>query len=205
MLNTVYPLFQSPVLQFRNQDHPEMLQVLLREIFELRAQSHGVTRSNQGGWHSNADFFRRTEPAMAALAKFVIHSLMECERRYAPAAYASPQANDGIRMGLEGWININPRHAFNAPHAHAGYGWSGCYYVQQPTVQEGRSGEIEFLDPRSGVDGWPMTNGELTMTKFRIRPDAGSLLIFPSYLRHWVYPNEQDEERISIAFNCRFQ
>jgi hypothetical protein len=80
-------------------------------------------------------------------------------------------------MGLEGWININPRHAFNAPHAHAGYGWSGCYYVQQPTVQEGRSGEIEFLDPRSGVDGWPMTNGELTMTKFRIRPDAGSLLI----------------------------
>ena len=28
--------------------------------------------------------------------------------------------------------------------------------------------------------------------------------MFPSYLRHWVYPNESEEERVTIAFNARF-
>jgi hypothetical protein len=30
------------------------------------------------------------------------------------------------------------------------------------------------------------------------------LLMFPSYLRHWVYPNESDQDRVTIAFNVRF-
>jgi hypothetical protein len=41
--------------------------------------------------------------------------------------------------------------------------------------------------------------------KIRKRPQAGTLLVFPSYLRHWVYPNEQDDLRISIAFNAKFR
>ena len=30
------------------------------------------------------------------------------------------------------------------------------------------------------------------------------MIIFPSYLRHWVYPNEEESERVSIAFNIRY-
>jgi len=31
------------------------------------------------------------------------------------------------------------------------------------------------------------------------------MILFPSYLVHWVYPNEADTERWSIAFNATFK
>ena len=40
-----------------------------------------------------------------------------------------------------------------------------------------------------------------TPDRMTIQPKEGGLLIFPSHLRHWVYPNQQEAERISIAFN----
>jgi hypothetical protein len=30
------------------------------------------------------------------------------------------------------------------------------------------------------------------------------LMIFPSFLYHWVYPNLGDIERVSVAFNMRY-
>ena len=32
----------------------------------------------------------------------------------------------------DGWVNINPTGAMNAPHDHPGAFWSGVYYVQVP-------------------------------------------------------------------------
>jgi uncharacterized protein (TIGR02466 family) len=40
--------------------------------------------------------------------------------------------------------------------------------------------------------------------KYRLSPQTGQLLNFPSWLRHWVYPNESNELRVSVAFNLRF-
>jgi len=40
--------------------------------------------------------------------------------------------------------------------------------------------------------------------KRTLTPKDGMILIFPSYLRHWVYPNDEDENRISMAFNFKF-
>ena len=40
--------------------------------------------------------------------------------------------------------------------------------------------------------------------KRTLTPKEGMILIFPSYLRHWVYPNEEDEDRISMAFNFKY-
>jgi hypothetical protein len=41
-------------------------------------------------------------------------------------------------------------------------------------------------------------------SKVAILPEPGMLILFPSFLRHWVYPNEQDADRTTIAFNARF-
>ena len=39
--------------------------------------------------------------------------------------------------------------------------------------------------------------------KARLSPAAGDLILFPSYLIHWVYPHQAAEERVSVAFNAR--
>ena len=34
-----------------------------------------------------------------------------------------------------------------------------------------------------------------------LRPEPGQLVVFPSFLMHWVWPNQSDEDRIVIAWN----
>ncbi len=110
-----------------------------------------------------------------------------------------------LKLKLFAWMNANPPGGFNAPHTHPGAHWSGVYYVSQPTVETGTSGMIEFLDPRTDLPNWRILKSPAFRAKKKIRPAAGEIVIFPSYLMHWVYPNETDEERVSIAFNATFR
>lgn len=200
MLKSVKKLFASPLLTFVYPEHEKLNQTLLSEISVIRKASSGMRRSNQHGWHSDTDFFKRPEPGCRALASFIIQAVSTAEANLAGEALSGSE-----KMRAEGWINVNRQGAFNTPHNHTGYEWSGSYYVYQPPVSDGRSGMIEFLDPRAGVSGWPGRKVDWRSAKFTLRPSAGTLLIFPSYLVHWVYPNDQDAERVSIAFNARFQ
>ena len=40
---------------------------------------------------------------------------------------------------------------------------------------------------------------------FEPNPKSGKLVIFPSWLCHYVYPNKSKTQRISIAFNTQFE
>lgn len=73
-----------------------------------------------------------------------------------------------------------------------------------PRVSPGRSGCIEFLDSRTNLRAITIAGATCFMGKYIHCPVAGTLVLFPSYLRHWVYPNNGNGERISIAFNARF-
>ena len=98
-----------------------------------------------------------------------------------------------------------PRGASKRPHTHPGAHWSGVYYVAQPAVAPGNSGMIEFVDPRSDLPNWRILKAPPFRMKKKLRPQPGDLILFPSYLVHWVYPNEAEEERVSIAFNATFK
>ena len=54
--------------------------------------------------------------------------------------------------------------------------------------QEGR--ELAKILPKISFDNM-----------IRIRPKTGQIVIFPSYLLHSVYPNNSDQDRITIAVN----
>lgn len=108
------------------------------------------------------------------------------------------------RVQLEGWININGQGAFNAPHDHPGWVWSGTYYVSVPASSGERSGAIEFLDNRTNARVITIDGAPCFFSKWTLQPRVGTVLVFPSYLRHWVYPNDEREERVSVAFNARF-
>jgi len=54
---------------------------------------------------------------------------------------------------------------------------------------EGSSGAIEFLDPRVNANAFTIEGAACFNRKFIINPAPGNLLMFPSYLTHWVQPN----------------
>jgi hypothetical protein len=63
------------------------------------------------------------------------------------------------------------------------------------------SGVLEFLDPRAGAEAVSAPGdpyGEL----FRVRAQAGLLVMFPSWLYHWVHPYAGETPRIAISFNA---
>ena len=83
------------------------------------------------------------------------------------------------------------------------------YYVSLPEKKDStsRSGSIELLDPRTNTAAMATDiarSSAYFSPKRTLTPKNGMVLIFPSYVRHWVYPNEEEEDRISMAFNFKY-
>ncbi len=193
-------LFSTPLLRFRVADHAELDAELLAEGARLRAISEGVQKSNRGAWHSEGNLFASSVPCIARLRALAETSVLEATQKIAPKVDAS-----AMELKLFAWMNVSPPGGFNAPHTHPGAHWSGVYYVSQPAVEDGNSGMIEFLDPRSDLPHWRIFKARAFRSKRKIRPEAGEILMFPSYLVHWVYPNQTDDNRVTIAFNATFE
>jgi uncharacterized protein (TIGR02466 family) len=101
------------------------------------------------------------------------------------------------------WVNINKTYCTNVPHKHIGL-FSGVYYVKGFSD----SGNIIFLNPieaHSYVISNDMydANNEFNSGSCYELPQPGKLVIFPSWLTHFVKPNLNKEDRISISFNAR--
>jgi uncharacterized protein (TIGR02466 family) len=193
------PLFYSPLTVFELEDAASLNSLLLAEIAVRQADSPGMDRSNWRGWHSEDDFFERTEPGCQALRAHILEAVQLCTKNVSPSF-------DFSRFGMqaEGWINVLGRGGLNTPHDHPAWVWSGCYYVSVPESDMELSGNIEFFDTRTNVRTLTVDGAACFASKFVMKPRAGMLLMFPSYLRHWVYPNESEQDRVTIAFNARF-
>ena len=194
-------LFPVPFVTIRLHGHDALNRRLRREIRQRREAEPGIDRSNRYGWHSAVDFFDRKEPAHAELARHIKAMVA------ATTAKLIPDLAHSLDAILEGWVNASPTHAMNAPHDHAGAFWSGTYYVHVPAPDDQAdklSGALEFIDPRGAIGTSARIDTPFTRPKFTVRPAAGTCLLWPSFIRHWVHPNTSAEERVAIAFNGWF-
>lgn len=196
---TAESLFSTPLMRFKVAGHAELDARLLSEGARLRAIDEGIQKSNRGGWHSDGNLFDNPADCIAQLRGLAVDAIWKGMQN------ARSQTDpDTLDLKISGWMNANPQGGFNAPHTHPRAHWSGVYYVSQPAVQDGNSGMIEFLDPRSDLPNWRLLRAKPFRPKRKIRPEAGEIVLFPSYLVHWVYPNETEHERVTIAFNATF-
>lgn len=198
-LQGMQPLFYSPLTIFELEDANALNTLLLAEVAARRSASPGLERSNWHGWHSEDDFFMRPEPGCQALRQHIVEAVQLCTRNVSPEFDFPNHSIQG-----EGWINVLGRGGLNTPHDHPAWVWSGCYYVNVPDGDQALSGCIEFFDTRTNIRTLSVEGASCFASKFAMKPKAGMLLIFPSYLRHWVYPNDSDTDRVTIAFNLRF-
>jgi tetratricopeptide (TPR) repeat protein len=91
---------------------------------------------------------------------------------------------------LVGWANVVGPGDFERPHIHDA-GWlSGVYYVQTPPA----GGAIR-------LGGHHLATVPFAEPSRAIQPQAGQLLMFPSYLHHGTEPFEGPGRRISLAFD----
>ena len=206
-MKNIRPFFATPVFMFDVNMSKEMHTQLIEDIYAWQHEDSGIERSNNAGlgWHSSVTLFAREEDSFKALVAHLLKAVNSCTLEVTDDKFSLEK----YKFLYEGWVNINRKGGYNSPHDHPGYLWSGVYYAKIPERSAGskRSGTIEFLDPRTNIVAMApeiAENSPFFRPKINLIPKQNQLLVFPSYLRHWVYPNEEEEERISIAFNVKY-
>jgi uncharacterized protein (TIGR02466 family) len=99
------------------------------------------------------------------------------------------------------WINVLKPGGFHTAHIHPHSVLSGTYYVRVP---QGASA-IRYEDPRlpmmMAAPPKRKNADRENQTFVSAEPKAGTILMWESWLRHEVPPNQARSERISISFN----
>ena len=158
-----------------------------KEILYIKSKDKGRTESNYGGWQSKS--FGTINKNFKSLFDNIHTSVKEIEKHL----------NLKKELSLDNyWCNINYFGSFNRPHTHEGCTVSGVYYVD---VHK-NSGNIIFINKNLN-SYYKEINiyNEYNSSIWKIEPEKNLCVLFPSHLNHYVEPNLNKKERISISFN----
>jgi len=153
--------------------------------------------ATKGGYMTTA-LENETSGALKCLVKLIIGSieqyrlsLDESDRH--PFLIKRPK-----KFKLHLWGVILNQNGQVGPHIHEESWLSGAYYVKLPILGDDKndfSGCLEFGTPHSEIPYRFSEENKL------IEPEEGKLVLFPSYYFHQTIPYDDDNERISIAFD----
>lgn len=194
MPKNVMQVFPTPIYyrQFKNmQKLNTTLTATVRKL-EAENESSDIGRAHRGGFYSDGTFFDMALPGVGEVQQLFRSALDDYLREL-------DVLHTVKRIHLQGWVALTRTQNYQTPHLHAGSTVSGVYYVQIADLEE-PAGCIDFITP---IDAQEMTflKGH-SRSYCRILPKAGTMTLFPSYLRHYTHPFESDEERISIVCNA---
>ena len=150
------------------------------------------------GWHTGSLSPERDGP-VAALAE-QIELAARAYRQALPPEPGHPFLGAlPERWRLTIWSVVLEAEGHQLPHIHPTAWLSGVYYAQVPEVVNRdaarQAGWIEFGRPG------PPHRPRVLPPLMTIRPEAGLMVLFPSYLYHRTIPFEGAGRRISLAFD----
>ena len=163
-------------------------------VYEKEKNEPSGQKTNIGGWQSLGNLIED---------KRFIKVLENVDKAF-QTVYEKNNYIDEIKVAVESmWINVNRPKDYNKSHIHPEVHWAFVYYIK---VQE-KSGDLVFEDPRIRrtmqtqaifkKDYYNLSSAAI----ISLTPQVVDLIIFPSYLEHFVEPNLSKEPRISISGN----
>ena len=191
----IFRYFPQPIFHYELDNYKRHNEELSKYIYDLQKKDpDGVTRSNQGGWHSKPFNLKDKENApfkfFIDIQRYVADTFKEYGWKYEPK-----------KVNLtEMWAIINKKNNFNLEHTHPNNYLSAAYYVKAPD----NCGSFKVTNPNL-ISRERITvsekNTEFNQNIAQIKPKEGDLLLFPAYLPHSVGMNLSEEDRIVISFN----
>jgi|TARA_B110000285_G_scaffold223367_1_gene278794 hypothetical protein len=112
---------------------------------------------------------------------------------------------DNIHL-THSWIVSQYAGEYNPYHHHTG-DFSAVVYLKIPPNMEEEL-DVEFTDhyPTNGlIEFMYGENCDMRSDTIKFKPEVGTMLVFPSYLKHFVYPFYSEGERRSMSFNAHFK
>jgi Putative 2OG-Fe(II) oxygenase len=112
----------------------------------------------------------------------------------------APRVN--FKATLEGWINVNGPSDYNLPHTTPAIpGRASTTPAPDRACRTARRAAASSSSTRARDASLGPKEGLRHSGSVWISPFDGMLLIFPSYLEHYVHPYLGSDERITPAFN----
>lgn len=188
------PMWESSLPNF--QEHKESLVNFLRE--QRKNDPVGVTKTNLNGYQTGDQTNNNiiTSEEFRPLFNHVMNVMMKTIIEDCKLAVSAGHI-------LSCWANFNDKaQASNQIHAHDGV-FSGVFYLNAPKG----SGDIVFINEGLnplwvGLQMSDTRGANKYMTPYKhIVPEEGKIYIWNSALLHYVNPNAEDVERISMSFN----
>jgi len=179
MHHNQHNLFETPIWGFVLSDQNLQTLDYSEYILDLADTEYSEKKSNIGGWQSRDNLyqdpiFQEFNQAIVGVAKSVLQEYTQRE------PYIQSM-----------WANVNTKDNYNGQHAHEGE-LSGVFYCQVPE----NPGKLILVN--SAVRSYISV---VRNKNFQINPERLALIMFPSWLEHYVEPNQSDDPRISISFN----
>jgi len=109
---------------------------------------------------------------------------------------------DNIHL-THSWVVSQYAGEYNPWHHHSG-DFSAVVYLKLPPNMD-KEIEEDFKDhyPANGLIEFMFgENQNFRSDNLKFKPEVGKLLVFPSWLRHFVYPFKSEGERRSMSFNA---
>jgi uncharacterized protein (TIGR02466 family) len=189
-----YPIIQADVFA-KNVGTEEQRQQLIKEAWDAYYNNDATLGfSNRGCWRSHFKY-KDIEWLIAEIRDLVNVAIQHYQDQ---DPIYKEKTNLFGAADVSYWTNINQIGSKNSLHEHKSYHYVAVYYLQGTST-----GDIIFSNPSNLTEGCnPYAPFVSTMA---FSPNDGDLYVWPAWLPHETDINNSDRNRISIAFNIRFQ
>ena len=196
---TIGQIFGTPIAVEKIELDTESLS---KFCYEIKKIDSGRTLSNAGGgWQSNdldiGKYFEENEHY-----KMFVNNVVYYVGHFAKELGIVPD----VRI-QNMWINISKNGAYNRIHTHPNSVLSGCFYIKTPK----NCGDINFINStgelmQAYLHSWNLMGDNLHQSplshfEWRVPVEENRIILFPSWIQHYVDNNNSNEDRISISFN----
>jgi len=171
---------------------------LVAGITELTAQDragHEWSKQNYRGGYTSYATLTDLHYRMPVFSEFA-ELIQKPAEAYAKALGWSLK---GMELELDSlWMNVMPKGTYHTLHLHPHSVLSGAYYVKCPPG----SVALKLEDPRMGFYmNAPLRTGKGSGLYHEVEAKEGTFVLFESWLRHEVPPNQSRDPRLSLSFN----
>tara|TARA_R110000803_G_scaffold210680_1_gene283146 strand:+ start:1843 stop:2436 length:594 start_codon:yes stop_codon:yes gene_type:complete len=187
-----------PVLigSYINPKHKDIEKSIVEWCFELKelVKSGGENWLSKSTYNTIGKYDVWADKEFSDINKFVLESVKNyCKELLIQEDSFDENTNDA-------WFNIYKKGDYQEYHNHGDSLFSAVYFLKTPE----NSAKIYFKSPIMDMIRPNYTEYTIdTYERINFTPQAGMLLIFRSFLEHSVEQQEDDDARISIAYNFK--
>ena len=204
-------LWPTPVLVRCNDEHASIRADLLKLFYEHRRE-HEKKYQSVFASRDNLNALYKDHPAFAKMNKFILDAVFHLAADVNGPHWRRAQ---GIDVNLTGvWFQISNGYGFHETHVHGNCSWSGVYYVQAGESSDSAAdkknglinGVTRFYGPYmefSAGGHAEFGNLYLQYNTWDSFPEDGKLVVFPSYLKHMVFPYHGEQDRVIVSFHAQ--